>query len=138
MNLIDILLGPVAGLIEKYVPSAQDKQQATLDLLKLQQTSEFQQLDAQVKLAQAQTDVNKVEGANTNIFIAGWRPFIGWVCGTGLAVQFLIGPLFTWVAALAGHAVAFPSLDMGTLITLLAGMLGLGGMRTVEKLNGKA
>lgn len=138
MNLVDVILGPVAGLIEKYIPSSADKAAAQMELLKLQQSSEFQALDAQVKLAQAQTDVNKVEGASTNIFIAGWRPFIGWVCGTGLAVQFLVGPLFTWIAALASHPVAFPQLDMGTLLTLLAGMLGLGGLRTVEKLQGKA
>lgn len=138
MNLVDIILGPVAGLIEKYVPSSSDKAAAQLELLKLQQSSEFQALDAQVKLAQAQTDVNKVEAASSSIFIAGWRPAIGWVCGSGLAVQFLVGPLFTWIAALAGHPTAFPQLDMGTLITLLAGMLGLGGLRTMEKLQGKA
>lgn len=138
MNLVDIILGPVAGLIEKYVPSSADKAAAQLELLKLQQSSDFQALDAQVKMAQAQTDVNKAEASSANIFVAGWRPFIGWVCGTGLAVQFLVGPLFTWIAALASHPVVFPSLDMGTLITLLAGMLGLGGMRTVEKLQGKA
>ncbi len=138
MNLVDIILGPVAGLIEKYVPSSADKAAAQLELLKLQQSSEFQALDAQVKIAQAQTDVNKAEASSTNVFIAGWRPAIGWVCGSGLAVQFLVGPLFTWIAALVGHPVAFPQLDMGTLLTLLAGMLGLGGLRTMEKLQGKA
>lgn len=138
MNLVDVILGPVAGLIEKYVPSSADKAAAQLEILKLQQSSEFQALDAQVKMAQSQTDVNKVEAASSSIFIAGWRPAIGWVCGSGLAVQFLVGPLFTWVAALSGHPVAFPQLDMGTLLTLLAGMLGLGGLRTMEKLQGKA
>lgn len=138
MNLLDIVLGPVASLIEKYVPSATDKQQATMDLLKLQQSTEFQELDTALKLAQAQTGVNQVEAASADKFTSRWRPFIGWICGAGLAVQFLVGPLFTWVVALAGHPIAFPQLDMGTLLTLLAGMLGLGGLRTVEKLQGKA
>jgi hypothetical protein len=70
------------------------------------------------------------------MFVAGWRPFIGWVCGAGLATQFLVGPLFTWVAALLGKPVVFPVLDLSTLVTLLIGMLGLGGMRTLEKVNG--
>jgi hypothetical protein len=138
MNLVDIILGPVASLIEKYVPSAADKQAAAMDLLKLQQSTEFQELDTALKLAQAQTGVNQVEAASADKFTSRWRPFIGWICGSGLAVQFLVGPLFTWVAALAGHPIAFPQLDMATLLTLLAGMLGLGGLRTMEKLQGKA
>jgi hypothetical protein len=85
---------------------------------------------------QAQADVNKVEAASSSLFVAGWRPFIGWVCGSGLAYQFVLCPLLSWGAALAKHPVACPSLDMGTLLTLLLGMLGLGGMRTVEKING--
>lgn len=138
MNLVDIILGPVAGLIEKYIPSSADKAAAQMELLKLQQSSDFQALDAAVKLSQAQTDVNKAEASSADKFTSRWRPFIGWICGAGLAVQFLVGPLFTWIVALAGHPVVFPQLDMGTLLTLLAGMLGLGGMRTVEKLQGKA
>jgi hypothetical protein len=81
----------------------------------------------------AQIDVDKQEATNARIFIAGWRPFIGWVCGTGLAVQFLVNPLASWIAALLGHPIIFPSLDLGTLMTLLFGMLGLGAMRTYEK-----
>lgn len=84
----------------------------------------------------AQIAVNQAEAASPKIFVAGWRPFIGWVCGVGLAVQFLVNPLATWIATLAGHPIAFPVLDLGTLLTLLLGMLGLGTMRTFEKVNG--
>ena len=80
--------------------------------------------------------VNQVEAASPQIFIAGWRPFIGWVCGSGLAAQFVIGPFVTWIAALAGHPVQFPTLDLSTLGTLLLGMLGLGTMRSWEKVSG--
>lgn len=97
------------------------------------------QMDLQGKLIDQitnQIDVNKVEAANANMFVSGWRPAIGWICGTGLAVQFIINPIATWAAALNGHPIAFPSLDLGTLLTLLLGMLGLGAMRTVEKVQG--
>ncbi len=68
------------------------------------------------------------------MFIAGWRPAVGWVCVLGLAVT-VFSPLLGWVAALAGHAILVPPIPMDALMTLLIGMLGLGGMRTVEKLN---
>jgi len=93
-------------------------------------------LAADAATRQAQADVNKVEAANPKVFIAGWRPFIGWVCGTGLATQFIVGPFVTWIASLSGRPVAFPALDMGTLLTLLMAMLGFGGMRTYEKISG--
>lgn len=85
---------------------------------------------------QMQADVNKVEAASPNMFVAGWRPFIGWVCGIGLLVQFLVNPIVTWACALARRPVVFPELDLSTLVTLLFGMLGLGAMRTYEKVNG--
>jgi hypothetical protein len=97
------------------------------------------QADAAAAATQAahdQTSTNTAEAASPKIFIAGWRPFIGWVCGAGLATQFIVAPFVTWGAALAKHPVTFPSLDMGTLMTLLLGMLGLGGMRTFEKVSG--
>lgn len=86
----------------------------------------------------AQIEVNKVEAANPNLFVAGWRPAIGWICGAGLAIQFIVNPIATWIAALAKHPILFPSLDLGTLLTLLLGMLGLGGLRTYEKVQGVA
>ena len=136
--LLQFLIGPVLQAVEKYLPDPQAKAQMQLELLKLQQSSEFKEIDAAVQMAGAQSDVNKVEAASTDPFVARWRPFIGWVCGVGLGVQFLLAPLLTWVAGLLGHPFAFPQLDMGTLLTLLLGMLGLGGMRTVEKIKGVA
>lgn len=87
------------------------------------------QLASAVQLVQGQLEVNKAEASNPNWFVAGWRPYIGWVCGTGLGYQFLVYPI------LVAFIPKITSLDMGTLITLLMGMLGLGGMRTMEKLN---
>lgn len=83
-----------------------------------------------------QLEVNKAEAASSSTFVAGWRPFIGWVCGAGLASQYIIGPLLSWVAGLFHHTLGYPSLDLGELMPLLMGMLGLAGMRTYEKVQG--
>lgn len=135
-------IGSVADLVgrvaDKIWPDPVERDQAKLKLYEAKQAGHFRKLDGQLAMALAQSTTNTAEAANANTFVSGWRPFIGWICGSGLAMQFIIGPLATWGGALAGRVVIFPSLDMGTLITLLAGMLGLGAMRTVEKLNGVA
>ena len=84
--------------------------------------------------------INKPEAANSNPnpFTFGLRPFIGWVCGAGFALQFVVGPLGEWISMLAGHPVKFPQLDLGTMMPLLFGMLGLGAFRTAEKVQGVA
>ena len=135
MNFLDFL-PTIAKVIDKLIPDPQAKAQAQLDLLKLQQAGEFKELDADLALKLEQIKVNAIEAQSPDFFRGGWRPFVGWVCGTGLAVQFLVAPVATWAATLMGHALAFPSLDMGTLMTLLGGLLGLGGMRTAEKIQG--
>jgi len=135
VNFLD-LLPTIAKVIDKLIPDPTAKAQAQLDLLKLQQAGEFKELDADLALKLEQIKVNAIEAQSPDFFRGGWRPFVGWVCGTGLAVQFLVAPVATWAAALLGHAVAFPSLDMGTLLTLLGGLLGLGTLRTAEKFKG--
>lgn len=96
------------------------------------------QLAAAVAIVQGQLDVNKVEAANPKMLVSGWRPYVGWICGTGFGIQFVIGPLAEWGSTLAGHPVKFPPMDLGTMMPLLLGMLGLGGLRTTEKINGVA
>lgn len=110
--------------------------QHAADLAKIQTDYETAVLNAASQQAIAQAATNTAEAGSKNFFVAGWRPWIGWVCGAGLATQFIIGPFATWIASLAKHPIQFPSLDMGTLLTLLLGMLGLGGMRTYEKVQG--
>ena len=107
----------------------------------LQKQAEIQEIQLQlqgqlVQQVTAQIEVNKQEAASPNMFVAGWRPFIGWICGFGLGCQFIVAPVFTWISALVKHPTPFPTLDLGTLMTLLLGMLGLGGMRTYEKVQG--
>lgn len=90
--------------------------------------AEKAQLAAAVQLVNGQLDINKAEATNPSWFVAGWRPYIGWICGTGLGYQFLVYPV------LIAFLPKIQQLDMGTLLTLLLGMLGLGGLRTYEKI----
>ena len=131
-------LDPVTALFEvgskvldRILPDPTQQAAAKLELLKLQQNGELAQITGQM-------EINKVEAASSSIFVSGWRPSIGWICGAGFAVQFVIGPLAEWGAALTGHPVKFPQMDTGTMMPLLLGMLGLGGLRTAEKLQDKA
>lgn len=139
-DISSLIGGSIGDAFQKIVgvfkvdPTVAFEKKAELEQLQLQLQSKIQdQFNAQL---QAQTDINKAEAASPKMFVAGWRPFIGWVCGTGLGIQFIANPIVTWIAALAKHPVQFPSLDLGTLMTLLFGMLGLGAMRTYEKTNG--
>lgn len=119
-------------LLDKFFPNPQERAQAELELSRLRQTGELAAMVNETSLSKYQTDVNIEEAKSTNMFIAGWRPFIGWICGCGLGYQFLVYPM------LIAYVPKIVQLDAGTLITLLGGMLGLGGLRTMEKLQGKA
>lgn len=137
---IDDAVAAVAGiggkLIDRLWPDPAAAAAAKLELLKMQQTGELAQLTADTDIMKGQLAVDQAEAANGGLFVAGWRPAVGWVCAAGIGGQFVVGPLFTWGSALAGHPTAFPTLDNGTLMPLLMAMLGIGGMRTFEKYHG--
>ena len=133
---LDDIIGAGLQIINKFIPDPAQQAQAQLQLLQLQQTTEFKELDNQLALAQTQTNTNQVEATNTNMFVAGWRPFIGWICGSGLAWNFAGVPLINAVMIILGHPVNIPEADLSEMMPLLIGMLGLGGMRTYEKING--
>lgn len=126
------------GLLDRIFPDPEKKAAAQLELVKLQQSGELAVIAAASDLAKAQLAVNQEEAKNPSLFISGWRPAVGWICCLSLAYQFVLKPLGTFVAAWAGHHIPeLPGLD-GTLWELLFGMLGLGGLRTVEKIKGVA
>lgn len=129
-------LSPVLSILDKIIPDPKAAAEAKLKALELAQNGDLAELDAATKLALGQIDVNKIEAADPSLFKSGWRPFVGWTCGVGLCTQLLIGPTATWIATLAGHPVPFPALDMGTLLTVLGGLLGLSYHRTQERLAG--
>lgn len=98
--------------------------------------------EALLRLAQrpglVQAEINKVEAQHRSVFVAGWRPFIGWVCGFALAYSFIVRDLMAWAIVAGGYEVASPpELAMEHLITILMALLGLGGLRTFEKMQGR-
>ena len=135
--IIGGLLDAGLKILDKVLPDPGQKAAAQLELLKLQQAGEFKTLEADLQLALAQTEINKVEAASADPFKSGWRPAAGWVCVLGLAYQFLLQPLLAWGSTIHGFA-APPVLQLGDLYGLLFGMLGLGAYRSVERVKGKA
>ena len=97
-----------------------------------------QSFQLEADMAKAQLAVDQAEASSTSLFKGGWRPFIGWVCGSGLVYEFLLRPLLPWfVSVIAAKTFApMPDLDTGVLMNLVGGMLGLGAMRTYEKIAG--
>jgi hypothetical protein len=88
------------------------------------------------KIDMAQLEVNKTEAAHRSIFVAGWRPFVGWACGVSLAWSYICQPILTFALVQAGYGVELPALDMSQMMPVLMGMLGLGGLRSFEKYKG--
>ena len=125
------------GLIDRLFPDPAAKAAAQLDLLRMEQTGALAQLAADTDLAKLQIQTNIEEAKSTNWFVAGWRPAIGWVCGAGLAYAALVEPFARFAAKVwFGYAGDFPVIDTGLTMQILMGMLGLGAMRSVEKVKG--
>jgi hypothetical protein len=139
MSIWDTVLSPIVSIINKLIP---DKAAAAAAVAQLQELAlqvklqeEFTQLQA---VTSAQSDVDKVEAANSSMFVAGWRPAIGWVCGIALAFQYLGRPLIQWGFAIAHQTVpALPGID-DQLWQLMFGLLGMGALRSFDKLKGTA
>ena len=124
------------GLIDRLFPDPAAKAAAQLELLKMQQAGDLAQLAADTDLAKLQIQTNIAEAAG-NWFTAGWRPCIGWVCGAGLAYAALIEPFARFIAKVwFGYTGEFPVIDTTLTMQILMGMLGLGAMRSVEKVKG--
>ena len=111
----------------------------------LEAAAEKARMDYDADMSKAQTAINAIEAQNSSLFVAGWRPAVGWVCVSGLGYTFLLKPLFPWAvrvaASMGGYTATLPDLPevpMGDLIILLGGMLGLGTLRTIDKIKGVA
>lgn len=121
------LIGPATKLIGKFIEDKDAKNKLAHEIATMAEKH------AQ-ELAKGQLAINKEEAKSGNIFVAGWRPFIGWSCGVALVWHFIAAPFIIFFAALFGAALPpLPEFDMGSLMTVLMGMLGLGGLRTFEK-----
>ena len=125
------------GLIDRLFPDPAAKAAAQLELLKMQQAGELSHLAAETDLAKLQIQTNIEEAKSTNWFVAGWRPGIGWVCGAGLAYAALIEPFARFIAKVwFGYTGEFPVISTDLTLQILMGMLGLGAMRSAEKIKG--
>ena len=125
------------GLIDRLFPDPAAKAAAQLELLRMEQTGALAQLAAETDLAKLQIQTNIEEAKSTNWFVAGWRPGIGWVCGAGLAYAALIEPFARFAAKVwFGYTGDFPVIDTDLTLQILMGMLGLGAMRSIEKVKG--
>lgn len=126
-------------LIDRLWPDPAQRDAAKLRLVELQQTGELAKLAAETDLAKGQIAVNVEEAKSASLFVSGWRPFVGWVGGIGLAYAALLEPVARFVAAVAlDYKGSFPVLDTTITMQLLFGLLGLGGFRTIEKSKGVA
>ena len=123
-----------AKLVDRLIPDPAAKAQAAAQLLQLKATGELARMTADTDLARAQIEVNKAEATSSSVFVAGGRPFVIWVCGAALANDFIVRPLAVFFAGIAGHAARWPALDAQSLMPLLLGLLGLGALRTYEKI----
>lgn len=127
-----------AELLDKVLPDAKQAADAKTKLVELAQAGELAALNADTQIALGQSATNQEDARSGSNFRGGWRPAIGWVCAVALAYQFLLRPLLPWILAVAGKTVpVLPALEMESLMALVFGILGLGTMRTVERLNGK-
>lgn len=128
--MLQALIGPVTGILDKFI---EDKDQKAALAHEIATMSERHAQE----LAKGQLEINKAEAASGSVFKGGWRPFIGWVCGVAFAYHFVLQPLIVFGVTAAGVKIPeLPSFDMGSLMTVMMGMLGLGGLRSYEKKQG--
>ena len=123
------LVGPVTGLLDKFIEDKDVKNKLAHEVATMSERH------AQ-ELAKGQMEINKTEAAHKSLFVAGWRPTVGWTCCLGMASHFLLIPMANFALALAESEVVVPLLNTGEMMPVLMGMLGLGAMRTYEKKQG--
>jgi hypothetical protein len=132
-----LLIPAITSIIDKVIPDPTEAANAKLKAMEMAQNGELKQLEADVELAKGQMAINQIEAAQDN-FRGGWRPAVGWVCVVGLFYQFLLQPLLPWIVAVFGISVPpLPAIDTESLMVLLFGILGLGSLRTMERVKGK-
>lgn len=124
------------SLIERIWPDPSMQAAEKLKLATLAQNGDLAELNAHVKLLTGQIEINKIEAASSNWFVAGWRPFVGWVCGVSLAYAAVVEPFMRFIAKMLDYSGSFPVIDTDITLQILLGMLGLAGMRTREKEKG--
>ena len=130
MSLITSLVGPVTGLLDKFIEDKDQKSALAHEIATMGERHAQESLLAQL-------EINKAEAASGSLFKGGWRPFVGWICGFALLYHFILSPMIIFIITLTGATIPpLPEFDMGSLMTVLLGMLSIGGLRTFEKQKG--
>ena len=129
-SLLPSLLPAVTDVVGRFLP--EDKEARA----KAERELEANLADHLAKIDIAQLEINKTEAAHRSIFVAGWRPFIGWTCGVALCYTYVVQPIVMFIMAQTGNLVTLPQIDLAAMMPVLIGMLGLGGLRTFEKFKG--
>lgn len=129
-----LILGPVLDLgksiLERFVPDPEKKREAEMELLRMAAEGELKQVIAQL-------EINAREAQHPSIFVAGWRPAFGWCGAVGFVYATILQPLLSWWASIRGWP-APPTLNMDLMWVVVTGMLGIGGLRSIEKMKGAA
>lgn len=126
LGVLASLVGPVSAILDKVIPDKDLKEKLSHEIATMAERHAHEQI-------QAQLEINKAEAAHQSMFVAGWRPACGWVCVLGMAGNFLVVPFANMALELAQTNVVVPMIDLSTMLPVLMGMLGLGGLRTFEK-----
>ena len=130
MSLLASLIQPVSQILDKAIPDQDLKRKLSHELATMADQHAQQALLAQL-------EINKAEAASGSLFKGGWRPFVGWVCGVAFCYHFILQPVIVFIVAFTGAAIPdLPEFQMNTLLTVLGGLLGIGGLRTYEKQKG--
>ena len=130
MHMLQALIGPVTGLLDKFIEDKDQKAKLAHEIATMGQKHAQEAMLAQL-------EINKAEAASGSLFKGGWRPFVGWTCGIAFAYHFVFQPLLIFIFAYIGlETPDLPQFDVGTLLPVLGGMLGIGGLRSYEKTKG--
>lgn len=129
LNLLTSLVTPVSGLLDKFIEDKDQKAALAHEIATLADKQANEQAVAQIQL-------NSVEAAHKSMFVAGWRPAVGWVCALAMLLNFILIPFINLGLEFGGLTLKLDLIDMETMMPVLFGMLGLGGMRTAEKIKG--
>lgn len=124
--MMDLLIGPISSLLDKFIPDADERNRLAHEIATM---SERHRHEAN----KAQMEINKTEAAHRSLFVAGWRPALGWTFCLGVAGNYIAIPMANFVLALSGNDIVVPLIDLETMMPVLIGMLGLSGMRSFEK-----
>uniref|UniRef100_UPI002601D2BF 3TM-type holin n=1 Tax=uncultured Paraglaciecola sp. TaxID=1765024 RepID=UPI002601D2BF len=129
-NFLQPMISPIVGKLIDLIPDKNARAKAKEDF-------EKDLLEAVTQASNAQAKINEVEAAHSSVFVAGWRPFIGWICGVGLAWAYIVQPVVLWYISVAHPGIStIPQISTDGLYQLVLAMLGMGGLRTLEKMKG--